>query len=518
MITIDRADSSTALAHDIHEQIMVHRRSLFLVGHTPGSGFIQDDEVRAAFLPPIEGSTLRKEDIAMAGYTPIFATFTEEDISAIEKERDRDAKRKKRATRARRGIVLPDREPPKTHRSLLNLVGPNGLAPISVPEVVVAAPTTSRRAAAIAAQANINLLAQDLPLPQAPSPPPAAPSKRGRWPRNQRAASREESVVTQTNGDQTPTLLGKRGLREDSFAEGVLSPVPHKKRYNGTTPEVGTPVKMEFEMKPPVLIGQPGWHCGHCGVPEHLAGGMRNDSTGRKTLCTTCGMSSLTSSVGCADDLAQHLNRQGRPRIVQYNEDEEFHRQRIEASRRKRDNGVPESPTVTMGDMPPSQAVTPFPAVPSPLPPPQQYLQPQPQPQPQPQHHSQPQQQMQPQQLPPPTHALLNRGPSEDSDSDSSDEDDSDDDFDPRSNSQPIAKPTPGRTVSASGAITTSPTGIVKRVDEAPAGWIEPARIALAEKYPKDSFGIVPKVKSSPDAPQEWRIKCHDWYVGRSFS
>lgn len=263
---------------------MVHRRSLFLVGHTPGSGYIHDDEVRSAFLPPIEGSTLRKEDVAMAGFTPIFATFTEEDISAIEKERDRDAKRKKRATRARRGIVLPDREPVKTHRSLVCLVGPNGLAPISAPDIAASAPTTSRRAAAIAAQANINLLAQDLPLPQPPSPPPVPQSKRGRWPRNHRAASREESVV---NGESTPIVLGKRSLREDSVADSsALSPMP-KKRF-AVTPEIGTPVKVEFDMKPPVLVGQPGWHCSHCGVPEHLAGGTRKDHTGKKTLCATC--------------------------------------------------------------------------------------------------------------------------------------------------------------------------------------------------------------------------------------
>ena len=165
---------STAIAHDIHEQIIVHQRSLFLVGHTPGSGVVIDDEVRSSFLPPLSKSSLiRREDIALSIFTPIFATFTEEEIVNMEKDRERDSKRKKRTTRARRGIVLPDREPIKTHRTLLNPMGPNGQLP-SVPvseDVVVPTATTSRRAAAIAAQANINLIAQDHNLPSPPTPP-----------------------------------------------------------------------------------------------------------------------------------------------------------------------------------------------------------------------------------------------------------------------------------------------------------------------------------------------------------
>lgn len=237
--------SSTALAHDIHEQILVHKRSLFLVGHAPGSGLILDDEVRSAFLPPVpESAVLRREDIAMSSFTPIFANFTEEDIAAIEKERERDGKRKKRATRARRGIVLPDREPIKTHRSLVNPIGPNGLVAIVKDEASAPAATTSRRAAAIAAQANINLLAQDLPLPQPPSPVPIpAPRPRGRIPKSGRRASPTSTEAL------TPSTSGKRHFREDSMSE-INSPIPRKRAYNRIveTPELDnldTNVKIE---------------------------------------------------------------------------------------------------------------------------------------------------------------------------------------------------------------------------------------------------------------------------------
>ena len=293
----------------------MHQRSLFLVGHTPGSGVVLDDDVRSAFLPSLsEGFVLRKEEIAMANFTPIFATFTEEDIAHVEKEREKDSKRKKRATRARRGIVLPDREPQKTHRTPINVVGPNGVVPTQVDSVPVPV-TTSRRAAAIAAQANINLLAQDLPIPQPPSPVPMPSTNRGRKPgRPPRATSRtsptpgrQNSIAYLADGD-TPMTGAKRSFREDSASE-ASSPLPVKKRSNAriTSPEV---IAEEPELHPEskrfgesvsgALSGKPlrsgtstangniGWRCQNCGVPEHLAGGICKDQTGQQTLCGTC--------------------------------------------------------------------------------------------------------------------------------------------------------------------------------------------------------------------------------------
>jgi len=175
----------------------------------------------------------------MSTYTPIFATFTDEDIQTIERERERDSKRKRRATRARRGVILPDREPAKTQRTLLNPIGANGVIARAATELAAApAITSSRRAAAIAAQANINLLAQDLPLPQPPTPPPTNHSYkpgrgRGRGQgrggynnsRNSPASFREGSIL---NDHQTPIPQSalKRSYRDES--SDLQSPVISK--------------------------------------------------------------------------------------------------------------------------------------------------------------------------------------------------------------------------------------------------------------------------------------------------
>lgn len=246
---------STALSHDIHEQIMVQRRCLFLTGHIFGSGLELDDEVKTSFLPPIR-NVLRTEQVAMSSFTPIFATFTDEDIAAIEKERDRDSKRKRRATRARRGVILPDREPAKTHRTLLKLVGPNGIMAQTTETTAPAPVQSSRRAAAIAAQANINLLAQDLPIPQPPTPP-ANPvhsrvgKARGRAPGVGRGNYPRGSPSTfDQNGDNNsplPASALKRSFREESASE-VNSPSAKASRHrNGMSPATSEDQQVKFE-------------------------------------------------------------------------------------------------------------------------------------------------------------------------------------------------------------------------------------------------------------------------------
>ncbi|WRT70508.1 uncharacterized protein IL334_007506 [Kwoniella shivajii] len=255
---------ATALAHDIHEQILVHKRSLFLVGHSFGSGLILDDEVRLAFLAPVT-IPLRKEDLAMSLYTPIFNELREDQLAVIEAQREKESKRKKRAGRARRGIVLPDRDPIKTQRSLLNPLGPNGLPVFSAPELAStkdSAPLHRRRGAAIAAEANMALIAQDLPLTGPPSPAHnhhgptiSAKGKRiGRPPKNLSRASpasfRENSASihdihpSHPNHQSflnTPSMshIGiKRSFREDSmddFNSTTHSPIPSsqgRKRIN----------------------------------------------------------------------------------------------------------------------------------------------------------------------------------------------------------------------------------------------------------------------------------------------
>jgi hypothetical protein len=248
---------STALAHDIHEQIITQKRCLFLTGHIIGSNLDLDDEVKTAFLPPVR-NVHRSEQVAMSTYTPIFATFTDEDIQTIERERERDSKRKRRATRARRGVILPDREPAKTQRTLLNPIGANGVIARAATELAAAAPiTSSRRAAAIAAQANINLLAQDLPLPQPPTPPPTNhPYKPGK------GRGRGSGRGGYNNSRNSPA-----SFREGSILNDHQTPIPQsalKRSYRDESSEINSPVLSKIARgmptSSPTLVNEPHPH------------------------------------------------------------------------------------------------------------------------------------------------------------------------------------------------------------------------------------------------------------------
>lgn len=437
----------TAIAHDIREQIITHQRSLFIVGHTPGSGFIMNDDVRAAFLPPVT-TALRKEDVAMSTYTPVLANFTEADVAAIEKDRERESKRKKRATRGRRGIVLPDREPLKTFRTLLHpLTDANG-------NVVVVDPTpapvsSTRRAAAIAAQANINLALQDLPIERPPSPPAAAAHAlkqhpKRHVPRSSRGASqastREGSVV---NGDHTPNPSLKRTLLDDSEPE-TGSPHPSKKRFNGRieSPEQEAPPAPKEEPKM--------WHCKTCGVPEHLSGGKRPDLNGVMDLCVKCG---------------EFLQRNGRKRSVQYNEDEEYHRQQ----QAKDDDDEPPQPAFEL---------------PVPAPPQRNYD----------------------------DEESSSSSDSDSSDDDygvkrakpaPTPK--------PRTTSMSAsaAPPTPARASTTTPATPATPLPPAGPTMPTPPAWLEPVKSAMQSKYPASRWAVVPKQVVGEDG-EIWRVKCLD--------
>ena len=105
--------------------------------------------------------------------------------------------------------------------------------------------------------------------------------------------------------------------------------------------------------------------------------------------------------------------------------------------------------------------------------------------------------------------SLLKDDPSDSSDSDSSD---SDDDYAPQKNQPSKAAPTPNRTVSASGAITSPGTSLRKIPSNIePPPWIPRAQRDLLMRYPQDKIQVIPKPKTDASAPQEWRVKCLDW-------
>ncbi|KAG2232718.1 hypothetical protein INT48_000075 [Thamnidium elegans] len=102
----------TAIAHSIREQIHVYIKSLLLVGYEFTNDSVIDDEIRHSFLPRL--NHIVREHTSIEKFTPSITELSDAAVEKMEKDRMREARR---GTRARRGIVLPDREPQKTHRT-----------------------------------------------------------------------------------------------------------------------------------------------------------------------------------------------------------------------------------------------------------------------------------------------------------------------------------------------------------------------------------------------------------------
>ncbi|KAG0071711.1 SWI/SNF chromatin-remodeling complex subunit [Podila epicladia] len=109
---------TTAIAHSIREQVQTHTKCLNLIGYNYDGSSVHDEDLRGSFLPKI--TTILREEEAVEQFTPILEKLTEPEIDKLERDRERDKRRKRRQTRGRRGVILPDREPTKTKRTLLH--------------------------------------------------------------------------------------------------------------------------------------------------------------------------------------------------------------------------------------------------------------------------------------------------------------------------------------------------------------------------------------------------------------
>ncbi|KAI8332305.1 hypothetical protein BC941DRAFT_359363 [Chlamydoabsidia padenii] len=104
----------TAIAHSIREQVHVYTKSLLLVGHE-FDGPVVDDDLKHSFLPFLK--TVTRDADTVERFTPALMELSDAELQKNEKDRLREARRKRRQTRGRRGIILPDREPLKTNRT-----------------------------------------------------------------------------------------------------------------------------------------------------------------------------------------------------------------------------------------------------------------------------------------------------------------------------------------------------------------------------------------------------------------
>jgi SWI/SNF-related matrix-associated actin-dependent regulator of chromatin subfamily B member 1 len=307
-----KSSSRTAIVHDIREQIYVHRKSLLLVGHPSDGTPVLDDDIRSSILPTVN-SVARTVDQAEK-FTPFLTLLSDAEMERNEKEREKELKRKKRQTRGRRGIVLPDREPLKTQRTVMGCADVSGSmpAPSTLPTM-----GTSRRAAAAAASLTIANLAasengtgmfpvpmitqperpvmQSIPLPK-PSKrqktgllhPPPIPSRVLR-PRAQLSSS----VPTSSTAMDTSHLAFRSAPAADSdeYKGGTAEPSNERKPSSKVLAKrVKESKEKEYAEGQHANYINGMWHCSNCGCPETIAIGRRKGPLGDKTMCGECGM------------------------------------------------------------------------------------------------------------------------------------------------------------------------------------------------------------------------------------
>jgi SWI/SNF-related matrix-associated actin-dependent regulator of chromatin subfamily B protein 1 len=267
-----------------------------------------DADLAADFLPPLN-EVVRNENISL--YTPFLTPVTEMDQHAFERDRDKEKDRKKkRGTRGRRLIALPDREPVKTNRSRISGgMDDHGASialaaipkePLPLKPTPLRPKTAPRRAAAIAAKANITTMSTELQqddISAAPSPEQTVTLAT--------RASRRNRVLTASPEPVKPTAVATV-THITPIKEEVAEPVTQAP--SAPAPEVDMDVA---RVKPAST-----WTCSHCHRPEAVLDDKRrfDGPIGRPNLCSDCGKFPVPPVFTC-DTPANRITSQ--PRSIQ---------------------------------------------------------------------------------------------------------------------------------------------------------------------------------------------------------
>jgi len=307
----------------------MYQKSLFLVGHPSDGSAVQDEELRMSFLPSLSSGARSIDQVG--SFTPLLNYLSDGDMERNEKEREKELnKRRKRNTRGRRGLAMPDREPIRTYRT--PAIGFPELDPTTLAAAVAASAPTSRRAAAAAASVTIaNMVASEngtLHMPQAPpliSQPPPTLSKEKKPKGLFKAPSYSSSLLRPRARISAPT--SSTAAESSSLSLPVDPDAPASTR-SATADSRSSKVitakrakELEREAKEKEYAdGQHAnmidgvWHCSNCGCPEDIAVGRRKGPLGDKSQCGTCG---------------KYWHRHRRPMLVEYNSSAEFHTNKI---------------------------------------------------------------------------------------------------------------------------------------------------------------------------------------------
>ncbi|KAG0141930.1 hypothetical protein CROQUDRAFT_673849 [Cronartium quercuum f. sp. fusiforme G11] len=305
----------TAIAHSIREQIETYVKSLALVEHVPGLP-VPNDELRYAFLTPVTEPV--RTALVADDHTPFLALLTPDELDRQEKEHDREARRKRRQTRARRGVTLPDRDAPRTVRTIVPRQGVKMVMPYmdenedtvvpvqpvvepypikeSIVEFHEPAEAHSKR---ISATSKDHLLVEPAPV-AAGSTTPVKAAAGHRSSRRLRGATADVSVSADTPPPLSAVSTSITTAPAQAEPENEDTPTPtagaQKKSQMGLATKKGATgstrptrgVNWEAHgLHDPMINGV--WHCSNCGCPEQVAVGRRKGPGGKDTLCGECG-------------------------------------------------------------------------------------------------------------------------------------------------------------------------------------------------------------------------------------
>lgn len=98
---------TTAIAHSIREQSQLFTRSLYVTGHPFDGRPVEDQELKAGFLPSPLPSTFRSYQSAKE-FTPYLYELNEADLEKTELSLSREERRQKRSVTRRGGPAMPD--------------------------------------------------------------------------------------------------------------------------------------------------------------------------------------------------------------------------------------------------------------------------------------------------------------------------------------------------------------------------------------------------------------------------
>nr|CDI55247.1 related to SNF5-component of SWI/SNF transcription activator complex [Melanopsichium pennsylvanicum 4] len=324
----------TAIAHSIREQVSVHVKSLAMTGHTFDGRPIADEELRAAFLGPVNKANLSRSELESYNFTPRLLQLTEAEIERLDREREREARRKRRQTRGRRGINLPDRDPQKTQRTPAvygiqtaqtgadaALQNANGVSDRY-------GGMSTRRAAAAAANASIApSQAVDVGTPT-PGPDGLGLPDRKKPKVNHHAihfdfpgglGRKSDPGRPKFAPEYTEEEARKRARSPENQATGSQADKPTPKLVSLSYAQRNNVRPEDLERQHPNFHDGM-WHCSNCGIPGTLAPGRRKGPLGDKSLCGPCG---------------KYYHRHRKVIFLEYTRDPVFHMKQQQALNRK---------------------------------------------------------------------------------------------------------------------------------------------------------------------------------------